>query len=237
MDKKSPIEITITERPPSVTITQWVYATLRSAVMDGHILPGRALTIRELASLLNVSPMPIREALRQLAAENALDIRENRRIMVPHMTPAKFTELYEARIAIESHAAARALPYIDTERLQALKQLDQRIDKAQANGNLIQTNQLNQAFHRLIYTANPHQITLPLIESLWLQLGPFMRLANSKLDDQYQVDRHVEAMNAIANHDAFALQVAIAADIREGIAFAATPERMQHFIDEANNPC
>lgn len=92
--------------------------------MDGHILPGRALTIRELASLLNVSPMPIREALRQLAAENALDIRENRRIMVPHMTPAKFTELYEARIAIESHAAARALPYIDTERLQALKQLD-----------------------------------------------------------------------------------------------------------------
>jgi len=68
MDKKSPIKITLTERDDSVTITQWVYQTLRYAVMNGQILPGRALTIRELAGILDVSPMPVREALRQLAA-------------------------------------------------------------------------------------------------------------------------------------------------------------------------
>jgi len=234
MDKKSPIQITLTERDDAVTITQWVYRTLRNAVMNGEILPGRALTIRELASILDVSPMPVREALRQLSAEKALEIQGNRRVMVPKMTAMKFTELFEARIAIEPHAAARSLPYIDDACLKRLRGLDRLIDQAQEVGNLEQVSILNQNFHRALYTANPHQVTLPLIESLWLQLGPFMRLASSKLEEHYLVDRHNEAMAAIQKKDAFALQLAITADIREGFAFAATPELLQRFIDQSN---
>jgi len=236
MDKKSPIEITLTERDESVTITQWVYQTLRSAVMNGQILPGRALTIRELAAILDVSPMPVREALRQLAAENALEIQGNRRVMVPRMTAMKFSELCEARIAIESHAAARALPYIDSSRLQQLRALDREIDLAQEEGDLERISILNQNFHRALYTANPHQVTLPLIESLWLQLGPFMRLATSKLEEHYVIDRHNEAMQAIERQDALALQLAISADIREGFAFAATPELLHRFIEQSAVP-
>ncbi len=235
MDKKSPIKITVTERTESVTITQWVYQTLRNAVMYGEILPGRILTIRELAAILDVSPMPVREALRQLGAENALEIQGNRRVMVPKMTAMKFNELCEARIAIESHAAARALPYIDNERLQQLRALDSQIDQAQEEDNLGQISILNQSFHRALYTANPHQVTLPLIESLWLQLGPFMRMATSELEEHYLVDRHNEAMSAIEKKDAYALQVAIAADIREGIAFAGTPEMLHAFIENSGH--
>lgn len=204
--------------------------------MNGQILPGRALTIRELAKILDVSPMPVREALRQLAAENALEIQGNRRVMVPKMTAMKFTELYEARIAIESHAAARALPYIDGATLEQLRELDRKIDQAQEAGDLEQISINNQNFHRALYAANPHQVTLPLIESLWLQLGPFMRLATSKLEEHYLVDRHDEAMKAIENKDAFALQLAITADIREGISFAATPELLHRFIEHSNQP-
>ncbi len=235
MDKKSPIEITLTERNEGVTITQWVYSMLRNAVMNGEILPGRALTIRELAALLDVSPMPIREALRQLAAEGALEIQGNRRVLVPHMTAMKFDELCEARIAIESHAAARALPYIDNVKLDELRQLDRLIDDAQEQGNLNKISILNQNFHRSLYTANPHQVTLPLIESIWLQLGPFMRLATNHLKDHYLVDRHNDAMQAIERKDAFALQIAISADIREGFAFASTPELLQRFIEESES--
>lgn len=235
MDKKSPIKITLTERDESVTITQWVYQTLRSAVMYGEILPGRVLTIRELAGILDVSPMPVREALRQLAAENALEIQGNRRVMVPKMTAMKFNELCEARIAIESHAAARALPYIDNDRLEQLRSLDSMIDQAQEEDNLGQISILNQNFHRALYTANPHQVTLPLIESLWLQLGPFMRMATSELEEHYLVDRHNEAMSAIERKDAYALQMAIAADIREGIAFAGTPEMLHTFIENSGH--
>lgn len=234
MDKHSPIEFTLAQRDASVTITQWVYATLRNAIMQGQILPGRALTIRELAKELDVSPMPIREALRQLAAENALEIQGNRRVMVPNMSAMKFNELCQARMALESHAAERALPYIDAARLKTLQQIDALIDDTQIMGEHGPVSALNQEFHRTLYSANPHQITLPLIESLWLQLGPFMKLASAHLEISQQIDRHTEAMDAIEKRDAIALQLAIKADIREGFSFASTPELLQRFIDESN---
>jgi DNA-binding GntR family transcriptional regulator len=234
MDKKSPITITLLERTHGVTIAQWVYMTLRSAVMNGEILPGRALTIRGLAEMMNVSPMPVREAIRQLATENALEITASRRVSVPKMTALKFNELCEARIALEPHAAARALPYITPQMLEELEILNNQGDIAIENGELEKISPLNQAFHRALYGANPHQVCLPMIESLWLQLGPFMRMATSKLEEYYLVDRHEEAMNAIKIQDPFALQMAIQADIREGIAFASTPERLHIFIEHSN---
>jgi len=234
MDKKSPIAITLTPRHDSVTVTQWVYQTLRRAVMNGQILPGRALTIRELAKVLDVSPMPIREAIRQLSAENALEIQGNRRVMVPKMTAMKFNELCEARIALEPYAAARAMPYLNDAKIAELKALNTLGDQAMAQGNFEEISSLNQGFHRLLYSANPHQVTQPLIESLWLQLGPFMRLATSSLEEYYVVDRHDEAMQAIEKHDAIALQLAIKADIREGIAFVSTPEALHNFIEQSN---
>ncbi len=234
MDKKSPIAITLTPRHDSVTVTQWVYQTLRRAVMNGQILPGRALTIRELAKVLDVSPMPIREAIRQLSAENALEIQGNRRVMVPKMTAMKFNELCEARIALEPYAAARAMPYLNDAKIAELKALNTLGDQAMAQGNFEEISSLNQDFHRLLYSANPHQVTQPLIESLWLQLGPFMRLATSSLEEYYVVDRHDEAMQAIEKHDAIALQLAIKADIREGIAFVSTPEALHNFIEQSN---
>ncbi len=235
MDKKSPIRISLTARDESVTVTQWVYRTLRSAVMNGQILPGRALTIRELAKVLDVSPMPVREAIRQLSAESALEIQGNRRVMVPKMTAMKFTELCEARIALEPYAAARAMPYLNQDKIQQLITLNALGDQAMAQGNFEEISGLNQQFHRLLYSANPHQVTQPLIESLWLQLGPFMRLATSSLEEYYVVDRHKEALEAIEKQDAIALQLSIKADIREGIAFVNTPEALQTFIEQSNN--
>ncbi|MGB1090601.1 MAG: GntR family transcriptional regulator, partial [Oceanobacter sp.] len=215
----------------SDTVAQWVYSTLRNAVMLGQLPPGRAITIREMATLLDVSPMPVRESLRQLAAEGALEIQGNRRVMVPHMTAMKFHELVEARIALESHAAGQALPYVDSDCLDELERLDALINQAEQDGDAETVMRCNQQFHTLIYTANPHQVTLPLIESLWLQLAPFMRVAANWLDEYYQVDRHQEAMEAIRQQDAIALKLAIAADIRDGCAFAADPETLHTLLN------
>lgn len=199
--------------------------------MLGQLPPGRAITIREMAALLDVSPMPIREALRQLAAEGALEILENRRVMVPRMTAMKFSELVDARVTLESHAAVQALPYITHDTLTQMRTLDRHIDAAEAEGNAENVMKLNQNFHRQLYTANPYQVTMPLIESLWLQLAPFMRVAAAHLEEYYQVDRHLEAMSAIADKNPVALQLSIAADIRDGCAFASSPEILQELLN------
>ena len=87
---------------------------LRHAIMTGRFPPGLAVTIRGLAALLEVSAMPVREAMRRLVAERALDILDNRRVRVPAMDEGRFSTLIAARILLEQEAARRALPRVIT---------------------------------------------------------------------------------------------------------------------------
>ena len=112
--------ITGNDLPEHLTLQEKVFQRLRYDIMIGNFEPGKAVTIRGLAEELGTSPMPIREALRRLVAERALELLPNRRVTVPKMTPDKYRELADARVAMESLAARRALPLIDAEKLQIL---------------------------------------------------------------------------------------------------------------------
>jgi DNA-binding GntR family transcriptional regulator len=211
-------ELLMIEKSDDMKTHQWVYSLLRNNLMCGRIGPGIPLTIRGLAQILQVSPMPVREALHRLACEGAVEVKNNRRVIVPSMTSEKFRELCDLRILLETHAAEGALPYINEQDIEILEQIDARIDHAIETNNVDNISLHNQAFHRCLYQVNPFQISVPLIESLWLQLGPFSRIAISKLEKVYLVDRHVEALDALKNRNLFGLRRAIEADIRDGIA-------------------
>jgi DNA-binding GntR family transcriptional regulator len=224
------LELLMIAKSAEQKTNQWVYQLLRTNLICGKIAPGVPLTIRGLAETLDVSPMPVREALHRLACEGAVEAKNNRRVIVPMMTAEKFAELCEIRILIESHAAEKALPYIRDEDIGKLERIDASIDVAVEEGDVEATTLRNQDFHRSLYSANPHQIVVPLIESLWLQLGPFSRIAISKLENTYIVDRHVEAIEALKQRSSFGLRRAIEADIRDGIASIRTVEGIHDYF-------
>ena len=209
---------------------EWVYQLLRSNLLCGRIEPGKPLTIRGLAEVLDTSPMPVREALHRLACEGAVEVKNNRRVIVPLMTAEKFNELCDLRILLETHAAEGALPFITDADIERLEQLDAEIDAAVERNDSDHISLGNQAFHRYLYSANPFQISVPLIESLWLQLGPFSRIAIDKLEKVYLVDRHVEAIEALKARNGFGLRRAIEADIRDGIASINTVEGIHDYF-------
>src|SRR5512132_4043435 len=60
-----------------------VFAELRRWLMVGRFLPGETITLRNLATELEVSPMPVRAALRHLIAEGGLEMLPNRSVRVP----------------------------------------------------------------------------------------------------------------------------------------------------------
>ena len=223
-------ELLMIEKSGDMKTHQWVYLLLRNNLMCGRIGPGIPLTIRGLAQILQVSPMPIREALHRLACEGAVEVKNNRRVIVPAMTSEKFKELCDLRILLETHAAEGALPYIKETDIEILERIDARIDDAIESSDVDNISLHNQAFHRCLYQANPYQISIPLIESLWLQLGPFSRIAISKLEKVYLVDRHVEALEALKNRNLFELRRAIEADIRDGIASMNTVDGIDNYF-------
>ncbi|HZZ88851.1 MAG TPA: FCD domain-containing protein, partial [Caulobacteraceae bacterium] len=75
----------------------------------------------------------------------------------------------------------------------------------------------NFAFHFNLYRANQRPILNRLIEALWLQFGPFMRVVYGRVGTASLVDQHQIALAAIAARDADALRRAIASDIADGM--------------------
>jgi len=200
------------------TLHQQVLMRLREAILLGRIEPGQALTIRGLAAELGVSAQPVREALRQLVAERALELMDNRRVRIPPMTIERFEDLIAARIVLEAEAAARAMPYVTQDLIARLEAEDAAINAAVAEQDYDRWIGANYAFHTALYGAAGHSAFLPLIESLWLQVGPFLRRAIRTISGHYTVDRHGEALAALRRRDTMALRIAIEADIRDGIA-------------------
>ena len=199
------------------TSQEYAYNRMRHSLMIGAIAPGCAITIRGLATALGLSPTPVREALRRLSSENALTVLENRRIMVPEMNSRRFEELITLRCTLECYAAERAIPYLTDILIDDLKRIDALMDEALTRRDFDGLVLLNQRFHSAIYRANPNQIVMPMVESLWLQLGPFQRLAMTYVDDFYRVDRHKEILSALRKRDPITVGMAIEADVRDGV--------------------
>lgn len=217
--------------PEFKTQQERVYFQLREAILCGRFVPGRAVTIRGIAEMLDVSPMPVREALRRLTAENALALQDNRRVTVPLMTAGRLEQIVEARIALETQAALRAMAHISPTDLAHLKALDDQVTEAIEVQDAESYIRTNLEFHLSLYRYGPNDVIMPLIESLWLQSAPFMRLVLNRIGLGYLTDRHVQATDAIAARDALALKLAIASDIREGIG-ALGQEELEAAIAE-----
>jgi len=204
-------------RPQSMTAQEYAYCRLRHALMVGSIAPGEPITIRGLAGLMDLSPTPVREALRRLSSQNALLVLENRRIVVPEMTRERFHELVCMRSALETFAAERAFPYVSECLIDDIEKIDTVMDIAVEQGNRERLIVLNQEFHSKLFCANPDQLSLPMIESIWLQLGPFMRVALQHIGTFYKIDRHKEIITALRDRDLDGLKVAIDADIHDAV--------------------
>ena len=194
-----------------------IYEELRRRMITGKIVPGVGLSTRGLALEMGVSQMPVRDALSRLAAEGAVEIRSKRRIEVPAMNADRFTDLLECRLMLEPKAAVLALPQITPARLKHLREVDAAIDAAMENGDVVAYMEGNFAFHFGLYRANERPTLNRLIEALWLQFGPFMRLVYERLDMTGLIDQHHRAIKAIEQADARELRAAIEADIGDGM--------------------
>jgi len=194
-----------------------IYETLRRRMITGKIVPGVGLSTRGLALEMGVSQMPVRDALSRLAAEGAVEIRSKRKVEVPPMTAERFTDLLDCRLLLEPEAAVLALPHITPAKLKQLREIDAALDAAMENGDVIGYMECNFEFHFNLYRANDRPTLNRLIEALWLQFGPFMRVVYGRYGTANLVDQHRIALDAIADGDAGALRKAIASDIADGM--------------------
>lgn len=201
------------------TVQEVVYQRLRLALMAGQFDPGQALTISFLAELFGTSHMPVREALRRLTAENALETTTTGSTKVPVATRARLDDICDARTLVESAATARAAAGTDAAFLRALEHNLGEHVSAGRDGRIPAMLQRNQEFHFLIYRASGSEALVHLIESLWLRFGPYLRMLSEHLErhggheDDY-TRHHRRIIDALSARDAQAASRHMEEDIR-----------------------
>lgn len=203
------------------TVQDRVYTELRRALIGGLFSPGQVLTIRQLADALLTSTMPVREALGRLITEQALEILPNRQIRVPPVTLARIEDLLRARILIEGEAMALAAARMTPRHIASLKAI--LLDWEEMRGTQVDREvTLNHAFHFEIYRACGSTVLIPMIESLWLQSGPFTRAAIYAFSEAGAGDAarfHHDILRALETGDGPAARAALVADISRPFAY------------------
>lgn len=135
--------------------------TLRSAILDGRLPCGTALRQQDLADLFGVSRMPVREALRQLEAQELLSVTTHKGAVVAPLIQGDATETYELRILLESEAMRQSVPLLtSTDHALAAS----FIEALETQHDYSEIGRLNRLFHMALYSKAPNQRLLRLVE-------------------------------------------------------------------------
>lgn len=198
-----------------------VYRTLRSQILFGELVPGQPVTIQGLTESLGVGMTPVREAIRRLISDGALIFQGNRRVSVPLLTAADVEQMIFARNAVESELSRRAAHRMTATDIDQLEQIDQRLDRMIADGDVSGYLRLNHAFHEKLYDHANAPILKDLAERLWLRFGPSLRVVCGRFGTQSLPDRHKDIIGALRAGDAEKVAKATTQDIEQGMELMA----------------
>ena len=205
------------------TLGRQVHGRLRELLVEGTLSPGEKVSLRTVAGRLGVSMQPVREAVSRLVADRALEVMPNRAVRVPILTLEQFRELTAIRLAIEGFAAERAAAFRTRADVAEMRRHESvfRREGGRRAPDLPAAVAANHAFHFAVYRAAALPELLPIIEGLWLRVGPVLNLDLRSNVSRVRVGRaadyHGRLVAAIDRGDARAARKALAADI-EGAA-------------------
>lgn len=194
-----------------------VLEKLRSGLMDGALMPGQVIKIRQFAAIFDTSAMPVRDAISQLVAANALEEMPNGSVRVPVLSPQRLQEIFELRCILECRAARAACRNGGAKLAAQLRQINKPFEPIEDLVPLPRHDALrvNRQFHFTLYEAARSEVLMPLIRSLWMQCGPTMHLTLETPTAARARLQHHEILNAMEAGDAEKVTAALATEIED----------------------
>lgn len=208
---------------------QIAHQFIRERILSGEFAPGDALAAKHLAEMIGVSRTPVRDALRQLETEGLIEINPRQEARVKKAGYEELRDIWELRIALETHAATLAAirhSEEDIERLedlmramvQAIDAIDQASDEEAKWNHHQQLAQSDIRFHMAIMEASHnqliraevdrfrviHDIVLPVIKR-----PSQSRLIKSKTDNMEIWQSHKTIVDALRQRDEMATYAAM----------------------------
>lgn len=199
---------------------------LRRAILAGSLVPGAEYSLRELAGMLGVSFIPIREALRSLEGEGLVITRPGRSVLISPLDLEDLHGIYRLRRTLEPEIARRSCVLLADEELDRLGA--QAADFGELEHGMGEIYDGHHEFHFALLAAAASTWDLRMLTTLWRAAERYIRIGFGKLDpDPAEHERrakaHVELVAAFRTRDPDTVAAAIERHLarNEQIAFAA----------------
>ena len=135
-----------------------VYAVLRRRILDGTYPPGYRLVIDTIGQELNVSPMPVREAIRRLEAEHWVAYQRHAGARVAPRDAESWAEAIEALGLLEGFVTASAAPFMTDADFAQMRAIDEQMFRDVDELDVLALTEHNEAFHRVVWERCPNRI-------------------------------------------------------------------------------
>lgn len=141
----------ITSRGPRYR--ESAYAAIKDAILLGQIGPNHPLVEEQLASMLDISRTPVREALALLEHEGLIGSRGGRGLYVCTVTCEQFVEMFVANEAVEPFLVRQAALNASEEQFAELVSTLKQAEISVVTGDVAGFLQASRTFHRLVGVA------------------------------------------------------------------------------------
>lgn len=141
-----------------------VAAYLREAILSGELAPGARIRQEDVAERLGASRLPVREALRILAADGLVEHEAHKGARVPRLSQHEVDVVYRMRERLEPIAIVESMPHLDDGAHEQLEEVQRRIED---NTDVEKFLDLDREFHMLTYSGCHVDTLMTVVTRLW----------------------------------------------------------------------
>jgi GntR family transcriptional regulator of gluconate operon len=216
----------------SRTLADRAAEMLRERILAGDFASGDRLVEARVAQQLGISRGPLREALKQLAAEGLVREEPRRGTFVSTPTAEAVREAYDLRAAIEAKAARLVIANADRAAIQSLRRAADRIDAASRAGDLQAVVRTDYEFHETLCRASGNHRLLDAFVRNASVLRILLRLEGERfyhsLDEVSK--QHRELLSVVESGDAAAADAAVTEHLE-----SARDRLMRHLAERSGS--
>ena len=183
-------------RPLDDPAQESIVAELRRVILSGEVPPGTAIPVADVAARFGVSPIPVREALKSLIAEQLVDHRRHSVYTVARLSHAELGELYLVRGVLEAAALAYALPNASTADDAAAVIALTALDDAHRRHDHRAYHRESRRFHFALLAPCRMERLMSMLAAAWNLTEPYQPM--SLIDDADRDRLHAEHHRMVA---------------------------------------
>jgi DNA-binding GntR family transcriptional regulator len=159
----------------NVSKKQLAYEFMREQIVNGTYGPGQRIVIDQIAKELSLSIIPVREAIRQLEADDLIVYKPYSGAIVSNINEKEYGETLSVLAVLEGYATALSSMVFPKTRIPVLQNINKNMHEALYDFEFEQFGLLNRDFHTLIYEYCGNDILTDQIRQVWERLSRVRR--------------------------------------------------------------